>query len=94
VRRSIPRSRVFTSPPNTGSKKSRFNRLARVTAARSRTFVAPRSSSCYGSFQPQPPGDVILAPGDVIVAMGTSTTMDRLESLFAPAATTTKAGAN
>lgn len=40
-----------------------------------------------GSFQPQPPGEIILQPGDVLVAMGTSTTMDRLESLFAPAGT-------
>ncbi len=35
-------------------------------------------------FQPQPPGDTILAPGDVIVAMGTPRTMDRLEQLFSP----------
>jgi voltage-gated potassium channel len=37
-----------------------------------------------GGFQPQPPGDTILCPGDVIVAMGTPRTMDRLEKLFAP----------
>jgi voltage-gated potassium channel len=37
-----------------------------------------------GGFQPQPPGDTILSPGDVIVAMGTPRTMDRLEKLFAP----------
>jgi voltage-gated potassium channel len=37
-----------------------------------------------GAFQPQPPGDTILCPGDVIVAMGTPRTMDRLEKLFAP----------
>lgn len=35
-----------------------------------------------GGFQPQPPGDTILRPGDVIVAMGTPRTMDRLEKLF------------
>jgi voltage-gated potassium channel len=34
------------------------------------------------AFMPQPPGDTILAPGDVIVAMGTPRTMDRLEKLF------------
>jgi voltage-gated potassium channel len=33
-------------------------------------------------FLPQPPGDTILTPGDVIVAMGTPRTMDRLEKLF------------
>jgi voltage-gated potassium channel len=37
-----------------------------------------------GGFQPQPPGDTILSPGDVIVAMGTPRTMDRLEKLFSP----------
>jgi voltage-gated potassium channel len=35
-----------------------------------------------GRFEPQPPGDIVLRPGDVIVAMGTPRTMDRLESLF------------
>ena len=47
-----------------------------------------------GSFQPQPPGEVILEPGDVLVAMGASTTMDRLERLFAPAGTTTRPAAS
>lgn len=35
-----------------------------------------------GGFQPQPPGDTTLRPGDVIVAMGTPRTMDRLDRLF------------
>ena len=39
-----------------------------------------------GTFQAQPPGETKLAPGDVIVAMGTLRTMDRLEALFAPTA--------
>ena len=43
-----------------------------------------------GSFQPLPPGEVILEPGDVLVAMGDSRTMDRLESLFTPTGTTTR----
>lgn len=34
------------------------------------------------AFQPQPPGDTQLQPGDVIVAMGTPTTLERLEDLF------------
>ncbi|HUN79868.1 MAG TPA: TrkA family potassium uptake protein [Solirubrobacteraceae bacterium] len=33
-------------------------------------------------FQPQPPGDTRLAPGDVLVAMGTPRTLERLEELF------------
>jgi voltage-gated potassium channel len=33
-------------------------------------------------FQPQPPGDTQLLPGDVLVAMGTPTTLERLEELF------------
>jgi voltage-gated potassium channel len=38
-----------------------------------------------GDFQPQPPPETILEPGDVIMAMGTPRTMDRLETLFTPA---------
>jgi voltage-gated potassium channel len=39
-----------------------------------------------GVFVPQPPRDLIVDPGDVLVAMGTVETMDRLETLFdAPA---------
>jgi voltage-gated potassium channel len=36
-----------------------------------------------GRFEPQPAGDIVLRVGDVIVAMGTPATMDRLEALFA-----------
>jgi voltage-gated potassium channel len=36
------------------------------------------------AFQPQPQGETVLRAGDVIMAMGTPRTMDRLESLFAP----------
>ena len=35
-----------------------------------------------GAFEPQPAGDTVLVPGDVIVAMGTPRTMDRLDRLF------------
>jgi voltage-gated potassium channel len=38
-----------------------------------------------GGFQPQPTSETVLEPGDVIMAMGTPRTMDRLEALFAPA---------
>jgi voltage-gated potassium channel len=37
-----------------------------------------------GEVVPQPSGETVLEPGDVLVAMGTATTMDRLEALFAP----------
>lgn len=37
-----------------------------------------------GALVPQPSGDVVLQPGDVLIAMGTTGTMDRLETLFAP----------
>jgi voltage-gated potassium channel len=33
-------------------------------------------------FQPQPPAETMLLPGDVIVAMGTPGTLERLEDLF------------
>jgi voltage-gated potassium channel len=36
-----------------------------------------------GRLQPQPPSETVLEPGDVIMAMGTPRTMDRLETLFA-----------
>ncbi len=39
-----------------------------------------------GGFEPQPPAETVLAPGDVIMAIGTPNTMDRLEALFAPSA--------
>jgi voltage-gated potassium channel len=35
-----------------------------------------------GAFQPQPPAETILTAGDVVMAMGTARTLDRLESLF------------
>jgi voltage-gated potassium channel len=38
-----------------------------------------------GGFQPQPEAETVLAVGDVIMAMGTPRTMDRLELLFTPA---------
>jgi voltage-gated potassium channel len=36
-------------------------------------------------FQPQPPADLAIHPGDVLVAIGTPATLGRLERLFAPA---------
>jgi voltage-gated potassium channel len=38
-----------------------------------------------GSVQPQPPPETVLRAGDVVVAMGTATAMERLEDLFAKA---------
>ncbi|HEU6445068.1 MAG TPA: TrkA family potassium uptake protein [Gaiellaceae bacterium] len=37
-----------------------------------------------GELVPQPSGDLVLQPGDVVIAMGTAAAMDRLEALFAP----------
>jgi voltage-gated potassium channel len=34
------------------------------------------------SFSPQPPAETVLEPGDVVMAMGTSAALERLESLF------------
>jgi voltage-gated potassium channel len=35
-----------------------------------------------GSFQPQPAADTVLEAGDVVMALGTPRTLDRLEALF------------
>jgi voltage-gated potassium channel len=35
-----------------------------------------------GSFQPQPPAETVLCAGDVLVALGTVRTVERLEELF------------
>ncbi|MGH3083293.1 MAG: potassium channel family protein [Gaiellaceae bacterium] len=36
-----------------------------------------------GELVPQPSGETVLQPGDVLIAMGTASAMDRLEALFA-----------
>jgi voltage-gated potassium channel len=38
-----------------------------------------------GSFAPMPPADTKLGPGDVVMALGTPKTLDRLEALFVTA---------
>ena len=40
-----------------------------------------------GQFHPQPSVETVLHAGDVVMAMGTGRTMERLEELFAPAGT-------
>jgi voltage-gated potassium channel len=37
-----------------------------------------------GAFTPQPPGETVLQAGDVLLAMGTLRTLERLERLFDP----------
>src|SRR4249919_636171 len=37
-----------------------------------------------GELVPQPPGDTVTEPGDVLIVMGTDETIDRLEALFTP----------
>jgi Trk K+ transport system NAD-binding subunit len=39
----------------------------------------------------EPPGDTVPQRGDIIIAMGTPRTMERLEILFAPNGTVTNA---
>jgi voltage-gated potassium channel len=43
-----------------------------------------------GQFQPQPSSETVLQAGDVVMALGTERTMERLEELFAPAGTRTR----
>jgi voltage-gated potassium channel len=43
-----------------------------------------------GQFQPQPSSETVLQAGDVVMAMGTERTMDRLENLFAPTGARTR----
>jgi len=51
-------------------------------------IVGVRDAS--GQFQPQPSVETVLHAGDVVTAMGTGRTMERLEDLFAPAGTRTR----
>jgi len=51
-------------------------------------IVGVRDAS--GQFQPQPSAETVLHAGDVVTAMGTGRTMERLEDLFAPAGTRTR----
>jgi voltage-gated potassium channel len=37
-----------------------------------------------GTLAPQPPAETVLAVGDIVMAMGTPRTLDRLEALFLP----------
>jgi len=37
-----------------------------------------------GGFEPQPPAETVLKAGDVLMALGTPRTLDRLEALFLP----------
>jgi voltage-gated potassium channel len=43
-----------------------------------------------GTFHPQPSTETVLAAGDVVMALGTVRTMERLEKLFSPARTETR----
>jgi len=45
-----------------------------------------------GQFHPQPAAETVMRPGDVVMAMGTMRTMDRLESLFAARAAPPRGG--
>jgi voltage-gated potassium channel len=51
-------------------------------------IVSVRSAD--GVFHPQPAAETVLRAGDVVMAMGTLRTVQRLEALFAPARTETR----
>ena len=51
-------------------------------------IVGVRNADC--SFHPQPAAETVLEAGDVVMAMGTLRTMQRLEALFAPSRTETR----
>jgi voltage-gated potassium channel len=51
-------------------------------------IVGVRNSD--GSFHPQPPAETILTAGDVVMALGTLRTVQRLETLFAPSRAETR----
>ena len=46
--------------------------------------------SVDGTFHPQPPSSTVLSAGDVVMAMGTLRTVQRLEALFVPSRTETR----
>jgi voltage-gated potassium channel len=46
--------------------------------------------SADGTFHPQPAAETVLMAGDVVMAMGTLRTVQRLEALFAPARSETR----
>ncbi len=50
----------------------------------SSVIVALRSPD--GTVRPQPPAETVLSSGDVLIAMGETNALERLESLMAPAA--------
>jgi voltage-gated potassium channel len=50
--------------------------------AGSAIIAAVRESN--GTLVPQPAGETVVQPGDVVIAIGMASTLDRLEMLFAP----------
>jgi voltage-gated potassium channel len=46
--------------------------------------------SADGNFQPQPSAETRLQAGDVVMAMGTLRTVQRLDALFSPTRTETR----
>jgi voltage-gated potassium channel len=56
--------------------------------AGSAIIAAVRESN--GTLVPQPAGETVVQPGDVVIAIGMASTLDRLEMLFAPEDTRTR----
>jgi voltage-gated potassium channel len=46
-----------------------------------------------GELEPQPPPDTVINPGDIIVAIGSPPTLERLEVMFQPSGAQDKDGA-
>src|SRR3954449_862781 len=58
------------------------------------SYIVGLRPAAGGGFRPQPQSETVLAVGDVIMAMGTPRTLDRLETLFATTTTTAAAPAD
>jgi voltage-gated potassium channel len=69
---------ILVSPGCPGSGK-------RIDEVRGGAFIVGVKHA-DGSFEPQPPPESVLCDGDVLMALGTPRTMERLEALFEPAA--------
>jgi len=58
--------------------------VGRALADVSGSAVIAAARRVDGELVPQPPGDLVLETGDLLVASGTAAAMDRLDALFAP----------
>ena len=73
---------VLVTVPSLHAQSGRVSKVGTTAGAFLGVGVGARATAMGGAFVAEPPGDLVLVPGDVIVAMGTVETMDRLETLF------------